>query len=76
MLDCLRKNGKTIIRWSRLPAEPHQELIGTIPLDPLNDAQRRGRHFKIERAGKPATDPIGHTPAWSYPNLPERGPSP
>jgi len=37
-----------------------KQLIGTIPSDLSDAAMRRGRHFRIERTGKPATDPIAH----------------
>ena len=52
-----------IILWSRLLAEPHQTLIGTIPVDPSDDAKWRGGISESSEPGKiQVTDPKSHTP--------------
>ena len=43
-------------------------MIGTIPNDPSDDAERRGRHFKSSELVTLATDPKSHTPVTGKAN--------
>ena len=51
-----------IILRSRLPAEPQSLAIGTIPVDPSDDAGDGGGNSKGVSPASRATDPNSHTP--------------
>ncbi len=51
-----------IILRSRLPAEPRSPAIGTIPVDPSDDAGDGGGNSKGVSPASRTTDPNSHTP--------------
>ncbi len=53
---------RRIIRRSRLPAEPRSLAIGTIPVDPSDDAGDGGGNSNWVSPEVRTTDPNGHTP--------------
>ena len=56
------KQDRRIILRSRLPAEPQSLAIGTIPVDPSDDAGDGGGNSKGVSSASRATDPNSHTP--------------
>ncbi len=56
-----RMSGFCLI-MSRLPAEPRSPAIGTIPVDPSDDAGDGGGNSKGVSSASRATDPNSHTP--------------
>ena len=57
-----KRNPRIILR-SRLPAEPRSPAIGTIPVDPSDDAGDGGGISKGVSPASRTTDPNSHTPA-------------
>jgi len=53
---------RRIIRRSRLPTEPRSLAIGTIPVDPSDDAGDRGGISQEVSPASQTTDPNSHTP--------------
>ncbi len=56
------KQDRWIIRRSRLPTEPRSLAIGTIPVDPSDDAGDGGGNSIRVSPENRTTDPNGHTP--------------
>ncbi len=56
------KQNRRIIRRSRLPAEPRSPAIGTIPVDPSDDASDGGGNSTGVSPASRTTDPNSHTP--------------
>ncbi len=61
-IECFSKQDRPFILRSRLPAEPRSHAIGTIPVDPSDDAGDGGGISEGVSPASRTTDPNSHTP--------------